>query len=249
MKKTAGIFLAILLVCIILAGCFGKTEKEDNNTGTEMESLTHQDSSKEQTEETQAEGTESQQENTEGTESQQENTEGTEGQQENTTEATEEQEEATTEEEKEVVLDETKAVKVWTTASSLNFRKAPNTSAQVLKVLAYGTELRKYEESNGWALVKAGDMVGYVSTKYLAKASQKLGKCVIDSYCKATGFKNRGMKTNDTMTGINWSEIPVTIIELGFMSNPEEDKAMQDSTMQNNMVQGIANGLDAYFGF
>ena len=51
------------------------------------------------------------------------------------------------------------------------------------------------------------------------------------------------------MTGINWSEIPVTIIELGFMSSPEEDELMQDADMQNNMVQGIANGLDAYFGF
>jgi len=41
----------------------------------------------------------------------------------------------------------------------------------------------------------------------------------------------------------------VTIIELGFMSSPEEDKVMQDSNMQNNMVQGMANGLDTYFGF
>ena len=49
-------------------------------------------------------------------------------------------------------------------------------------------------------------------------------------------------------TGINWSEVPVTIIELGFMSNASEDKLMQDQTMQNNMVQGIANGIDAYFG-
>ena len=57
------------------------------------------------------------------------------------------------------------------------------------------------------------------------------------------------MKANDTMTGINWSAVPVTIIELGFMSNPAEDQAMQDATMQNNMVQGIANGIDAYFGF
>ena len=57
------------------------------------------------------------------------------------------------------------------------------------------------------------------------------------------------MKANDTMTGINWSEVPVTIIELGFMSNPTEDQVMQDATMQNNMVQGIANGIDAYFGF
>lgn len=87
----------------------------------------------------------------------------------------------------------------------------------------------------------------YVS--HLAKASQSLSQKIIDAYCSATGFKNRGVKTNDTMTGINWSEVPVTIIELGFMSNPEEDRAMQDATMQNNMVQGIANGIDDYFGF
>ena len=87
----------------------------------------------------------------------------------------------------------------------------------------------------------------YVS--HLASASYSLGKNIIDSYCAATGFKNRGVIANDTMTGINWSQVPVAILELGFMSNPAEDQAMQEATMQNNMVQGIANGIDAYFGF
>ena len=86
----------------------------------------------------------------------------------------------------------------------------------------------------------------YVS--HLSKASVSLSRCVLNAYCAATGFSNRGVKTNDTMTGINWSSVPVTIIELGFMSNATEDRAMQDATMQNNMVQGIANGIDAYFG-
>ena len=86
----------------------------------------------------------------------------------------------------------------------------------------------------------------YVS--HLSKASTSLSREVINAYCAATGFSNRGVKTNDTMTGINWSSVPVTILELGFMSNSEEDRAMQDATMQNNMVQGIANGIDAYFG-
>ena len=87
----------------------------------------------------------------------------------------------------------------------------------------------------------------YVS--HLATASQSLSRHIIDQYCAATGFRNRGVITSDTMTGINWSEVPVTIIELGFMSNPSEDEAMQDANMKNNMVQGIANGIDAYFGF
>lgn len=87
----------------------------------------------------------------------------------------------------------------------------------------------------------------YVS--HLAAASQSLSRCIVDAYCAATGFKNRGVIASDTMTGINWSEVPVTILELGFMSNAAEDQMMQDGNMQNNMVQGIANGIDAYFGF
>ena len=86
----------------------------------------------------------------------------------------------------------------------------------------------------------------YVS--HLAKASKSLGNKIINLYCDATGFKNRGVREDDTMTGINWSEVPVAILELGFVSNPTEDMAMQDDAMQNNMVQGIANGIDDYFG-
>ena len=87
----------------------------------------------------------------------------------------------------------------------------------------------------------------YVS--HLASASQSLGSCIVNAYCSATGFNNRGVIASDTMTGINWSEVPVAILELGFMSNAAEDQAMQDTIMQNNMVQGIANGIDRYFGF
>lgn len=86
----------------------------------------------------------------------------------------------------------------------------------------------------------------YVS--HLSDASMSLSRHIIDAYCAATGFRNRGARTSDIMTGINWSSVPVTIVELGYMSNAEEDRAMQDAAMQNNMVQGIANGIDAYFG-
>ncbi len=83
---------------------------------------------------------------------------------------------------------------------------------------------------------------------HLSNASMSLSKCIVDAYAAATGFRNRGARTSDIMTGINWSSVPVTIVELGYMSNAEEDRAMQDATMQNNMIQGIANGIDAYFG-
>ena len=61
-------------------------------------------------------------------------------------------------------------------------------------------------------------------------------------------MSNRGVKIDDTMTGINWCEMPVTIIELGFMSNTTDDTNMQDDAYQQKMVKGIADGIDVYFG-
>ncbi|MFW2551522.1 N-acetylmuramoyl-L-alanine amidase, partial [Klebsiella pneumoniae] len=76
----------------------------------------------------------------------------------------------------------------------------------------------------------------------MISASQSLSQKVVDSFCQATGAKNRGVMTTDTMSGINWSTIPVTIIEMGFMTNQAEDLNMADSSYQSKMVQGIANG-------
>ena len=83
---------------------------------------------------------------------------------------------------------------------------------------------------------------------YLADSSWNLSKCILDAYCVATGMRNQGVSTSDTMTGINWSTVPVTILEMGYMTNPTDDVNMEDPAYQARMVQGIADGIDAYFG-
>lgn len=86
----------------------------------------------------------------------------------------------------------------------------------------------------------------YVSS--LSSASQSLSKCILDAYCAATGMKNQGVVSSDTMTGINWSTVPVTILEMGYMTNQTDDINMEDADYQQKMVEGIANGIDEYFG-
>lgn len=84
--------------------------------------------------------------------------------------------------------------------------------------------------------------------KNIYEQSNRLSSSVLTEFCKATGAKNRGILYDDTMAGINWSEVPVTIIEMGFMTNPEEDRKMAAADYQKKMTEGIANGIDAYLG-
>lgn len=85
----------------------------------------------------------------------------------------------------------------------------------------------------------------YVS--YLSSDSVLLSQCILDSYCEATSFSNLGVQYYDNMSGINWSTVPVTIIEMGFMTNEHDDTQMSNSDFQYTMAQGIANGIDTYF--
>lgn len=77
--------------------------------------------------------------------------------------------------------------------------------------------------------------------------SIRLSQAVVENFCAVTGANNQGLYRVDTMTGINWCEIPVTIVEMGYMSNPEEDQKMATDEYRELMVQGIADGIDDYF--
>lgn len=82
---------------------------------------------------------------------------------------------------------------------------------------------------------------------HLHEKSYALGEAVIQAYCDSCGMKNNGVQLFDNMTGINWSSVPVIILEMGFMTNETDDKNMQNAEYQERMVQGIANGIDNYF--
>ena len=80
----------------------------------------------------------------------------------------------------------------------------------------------------------------------LYEKSRSLSQKVLDAYTEATGIRKERVWETDTMSGINWCTVPVTIIEVGYMTNPEEDEKMQDPDFQELMAEGITEGIENY---
>lgn len=96
-----------------------------------------------------------------------------------------------------------------------------------------------------------GVSVLYPSSQYvgenIANESKIIAQHLSDAYCRTTGLYNRGLSERGDLTGFNFSKIPVILIELGFMTNPEEDQKMSDTNFQKKMVQGIVKGVIEYY--
>ncbi len=83
---------------------------------------------------------------------------------------------------------------------------------------------------------------------YLYSESKRLSELVLDELVNATGCHKEYVWETDTMSGINWSKVPVTIVEVGYMTNPDEDAKMATEEYQQQIVYGLANGIDSFLG-
>lgn len=94
-------------------------------------------------------------------------------------------------------------------------------------------------------------MAPTASNEYLEQTviekSNTLAASILNHYCNATGLGSLGVISADSMTGTNWSTVPVAILEMGFMTNQNDDLYITDISHHQLMAQSIADGIDEYF--
>ena len=89
---------------------------------------------------------------------------------------------------------------------------------------------------------------------YIRKTGTNADECMraaealLPAMVEATGAESDGIFRRDTYTGLNWSEVPSILVEMGFMTNEEEDYKLNDPAYQQLLVQGMVEGICAYMG-
>ncbi|MGM9533686.1 MAG: N-acetylmuramoyl-L-alanine amidase [Intestinibacter sp.] len=85
--------------------------------------------------------------------------------------------------------------------------------------------------------------------QYTAKIYEESNKCakIMFSDMKEAGFKVNNIYERSDLTGFNWSEVPAVLVEMGFMSNPEEDEKMAEKSYQEKMMKAVAEATQTYF--
>ncbi len=83
-------------------------------------------------------------------------------------------------------------------------------------------------------------------TKGIATQSALAGKYVQDAVVKATGAKDLGVVPRGDLSGFNWSKVPVVLVEMGFMTNKDEDRKLESGDYQQTLARGIADGVQSY---
>ncbi len=90
--------------------------------------------------------------------------------------------------------------------------------------------------------------VNGTATYYYPKSNNDslLAQSIQDSYIQATGLQDRGIAQANFYV-VKHTNMPASLIELAFISNPNEEKLLIDSQFQLKMAQGIFQGLDSFF--
>lgn len=79
--------------------------------------------------------------------------------------------------------------------------------------------------------------------------SRDYAEIVLTTLLDEVGMKQHGegVFERTDQTGFNWSKVPIFTLEMGFLSNENEDHLLSTKEYRTTLAQAIAKGIDACF--
>ncbi len=79
-------------------------------------------------------------------------------------------------------------------------------------------------------------------------SSRRAAAIVLSELAGTLGFPDRGLTERSDFTGFNWSDVPVILVELGFMTNPAEDRLLATAAVRQRAAVGLCRGTLRFLG-
>ena len=76
--------------------------------------------------------------------------------------------------------------------------------------------------------------------------SVRAGRALQKAVTRATGAADRGIVQRSDLTGFNWADVPVVLVESGFLSNPTESRRLKTAVYQQRVALGLTSGVSAF---
>lgn len=77
--------------------------------------------------------------------------------------------------------------------------------------------------------------------------NEKLASFLQDSFRAQLGNTDRSAKELNSVYLLNQAKIPAALVEVGFLSNPEESQLLQSTSYQKKIAGSIYNGISRYY--
>jgi len=76
--------------------------------------------------------------------------------------------------------------------------------------------------------------------------SLRAGRALQKAVVRSTGAADRGIVQRSDLTGFNWANVPVVLVESGFLSNPTEARRLHTAAYQQRVARGLTAGVAAF---
>ena len=73
-------------------------------------------------------------------------------------------------------------------------------------------------------------------------SSKRAARIVQSQLAQSLGFPDRGLQERADFTGFNWANVPSILVEMGFMTNPTEDRLLATPAYQRRAAVGLCRG-------